>query len=76
MFLDQLLFELSCKKHTHRNTHTHTHTHTDAHKDSDKSFIVAFCKYATIIKMIAEGATMSTDFVILCIISWNHVYRL
>ena len=31
MFLDQLLFKLSCKTHTHGNTHTHTHTHTQTH---------------------------------------------
>ena len=38
MFLDQLLFDLSCKnpnphtrKHTHTRTDTHTHTHTNKH---------------------------------------------
>ena len=36
MFLDQLLFESSCKN---------TQTHTDA--DADKYSIVAFCKNAT-----------------------------
>ena len=41
MFLDQFLFELSCKNtHTQGNTHTHP----------DKFFIVAFCKNATIYK--------------------------
>ena len=51
MFLDQLLFELSCKNtETHTHTHTHTHKHTHTERDSDKEyFIVAFCKNATII---------------------------
>ena len=35
VFLDQFLFELSCK-----NTHTHTNTHT--HRDSNEYPIVAF----------------------------------
>ena len=48
MFLNQFLFELSCKKHTHTETHTHTHTHTDALKDSDEYSIFVFCKNATI----------------------------
>ena len=39
MFLDQFLFELSCK-----NTHTHGNTQ-DAHKGSDEYSIVAFCDY-------------------------------
>ena len=44
MFIDRLLFELSCKNmetQKHENTHTHT--------DSDEYSIVAFCKNATII---------------------------
>ena len=47
MFLDQLLFELSCKN-THGHMHTHTHTNTHTHRDSDEYSIVAFCKNATI----------------------------
>ena len=49
-FLDQFLFELSCKNthtHKHRRTHTHTHTHTD----SNEYPIVAFSKNATIINV-------------------------
>ena len=42
VFLNQFLFELSCK-----NTHTHTQTHT--HTDSNEYPIVAFSKNATII---------------------------
>ena len=46
VFLDRLLFELSCKNtHTHKHGHTHTHTHTD----SNEYPIVAFSKNATII---------------------------
>ena len=40
-FLDQFLFELSCKN-------THTHTHTDPHKDSNEYSIVAFCTVLTL----------------------------
>ena len=40
MFLDQFLFELSCK--------THTHTNTDTQRDSNEYSIVAFSKNATI----------------------------
>ena len=50
MFLDQLLFELSCKNtetRKHRNTETHTNTHAHTHRDSDEYSIVAFCKNAT-----------------------------
>ena len=48
MFLDQLLFELSCKNtHTRKHTHTHTHRHMDAHKDSNECSIDAFCKNAS-----------------------------
>ena len=41
MFLDQFLFELSCK-----NTHTHTHTNTQGHMhtDSDEYSIVVYSK--------------------------------
>ena len=36
MFLDQFLFELSCKNTlTWKHTDMHTHTHTDAYKDSN-----------------------------------------
>ena len=47
MFLDRLLFELSCKN-THKHTHTHmdAHTHTHIHTDSDEYSNV--CKNATI----------------------------
>ena len=53
MFLDQLLFELSCKNtetQKHANTHAYTHTYTRArtHTDSDEYCIVAFCKNATL----------------------------
>ena len=48
MFLDQFLFELSCKN-TETHTHTYTHTHTDAHKHSDEYPIDVLCKNATII---------------------------
>ena len=48
VFLDQFLFELSCKKtHTHTNTETHTHT------DSNEYPIVAFSKNATITTAIS-----------------------
>ena len=46
MFLDQFLFELSCKS-THAHTHAHIHRHT--HRDSNEYPIVAFSKNATII---------------------------
>ena len=45
MFLDQCLFELSCKC----NPLLHTNTHTDTNTDSEEYSIVAFCKNATII---------------------------
>ena len=45
VFLDQFLFELSCKK-----THTQTHTHTHAHTDSNEYPIVVFSKNATVTK--------------------------
>ena len=55
MFLDRLLFELSCtntETRKHRNTetqkHGNTHTHTHTHRDSDEYSIVAFCRNATI----------------------------
>ena len=41
MFLDQLYFELLCKKHTCTRMHTH--------KDSEEYSIVAFCKNTNII---------------------------
>ena len=44
MFIDQLLFELSCKN---METQKHGNTHTD----SDDYSIVAFCKNATIISL-------------------------
>ena len=40
MFLDRLLFELSCEK-TGTHTHTHGYTHMDTHTDSDEYSIVA-----------------------------------
>ena len=49
VFIDRLLFELSCKTDT--ETHTHKHTHTEAHKDSNENSIVAFCKNVTIKKV-------------------------
>ena len=51
VFLDQFLFELSCKNtHTHKHTQTRTHTHTHTHTDSNEYPIVAFSKNATIIR--------------------------
>ena len=74
MFLDQLLFELSCKnpetcRHTHTHTHTHTNTHTctharmhtHTHTDSDEYSIVVFCKNVTIVTCILiYGGPLST----------------
>ena len=53
MFLDRLLFELSCKK-------THTHTHTDC----DEYSIVAFCKNTTIIFTSIANSIMYIDHVL------------
>ena len=61
IFLDQFLFELSCKKtHTHTHTHTHTYGNTDAHKESDAYPIVAFCKNTTGIAL-ASGSRRSPN---------------
>ena len=49
MFLDQFLFELSCKK-THMETKKHGNN-TDAHKEYST---VAFCKNAAI-KLVDSG---------------------
>ena len=51
MFIDRLLFELSCK-----NTETQKHRNTEngnTHTDSDEYSIVGFCKNATIKIMYA-----------------------
>ena len=59
VFLDQFLFELSCK-----NTHTHTHKHgrTHTHRDSNEYSIVAFSKNATIIKVYKQQWKLVRSF--------------
>ena len=52
MFLDQFLFELSCKN-THMETHTHTHTHI-------RTYTKALTSTLTIIKNITYGTKFET----------------
>ena len=65
MFLDQFVFELSCKNtythtNTHTNTHTHTHANTHTHTHSNEYPIVAFSKKATIITVEVQAQTSNS----------------
>ena len=66
VFLDQFLFELSCKNtHTHMDTHTdtntHTHTHTQNHSTVTILILFVYAFNRNIIAKLYLPSTFQTS---------------